>query len=95
MCVCVFFFSLVDAGKESCGHVFLEVHGFTDTLCNIVTAAVCLSASQRVRIYFDCLGKKKPPRSPYCAQRNSRGKLSKSYDICCAQSLHGAACSRL
>lgn len=33
-------------------------------------------------------------RSPYCALWNSR-ESCQSYDICCAQSLHGAACSRL
>lgn len=27
-------------GGESCGHVFLEVHGFADTVCNIVTTAL-------------------------------------------------------
>ena len=40
-------------GGKSCGHVFLEVHGFTDTVCNTVTTALrSLSFLSRLRGFF-------------------------------------------
>lgn len=62
---------------ESCGHVFLEVHGFTDTTCNIVTAVLMslssLSGLWSVCIFFLRLIVKPPVR--HIVRCETRGKV--------------------
>ncbi|KAF6717092.1 hypothetical protein FQA47_001709 [Oryzias melastigma] len=86
--VCLMCGSLVDdcrrRGGESCGHVFLEVHGFTDTLCNIAATAI-ESPFPSGRTLSCCFRGTVKSSVRHIVRSETRWKVV-SYDICCAHS---------
>ncbi len=78
---------------ESCGHVFLKC-----TASRIQGATLCprrYRASPASPDFGLCFGGIVKSSARHIARCETRGKVVKSYDICCAQSRHGAACTRL
>lgn len=83
----------VGGGGESWGHVFLEVHGFTDTVCNIAATTAIKALPERPDL-VGCFRGTVKSSVRHIVRSETRWKVV-SYDICCAHSGHGAAPSRL